>query len=326
MTTFRKYIILVLASFLLFGFMSCEDTNEPIVFEQDDAYIAFTSTSKTIKEGASATTYAIPVMVVATEGSPEVTVDFEFVPDTANSPAYEGQNYELVNDSKTLTFSKGWGYDTIFVKTIPDGEFTGDKSFFVDIVDNSQGYQDNGPESTINVTWQDNEHPLNLILGTYEITGMTGFDPPESFTRTVEIKPHPENYTQVAIQVNQFSPGWGFPDDEIFYADVDMDEITFKIQAGQSFGDYGYGPSKIIGYVGDAGDPLIADGEYITGDIAEDGTITLNDWIGVTITSGSNEGVPFDLYQPTTWTKVGKKSGDIETNYDEQREPKRFNQ
>jgi len=324
MTTFRKYIILVLASVLLFGIMSCEDLNEPIVFEQDDAYVAFTSTAKTIAEGESATTYAIPVMVVATEGSPEVTVDFEFMPDTANSPAYADENYELVNDSKTLTFSKGWGYDTIFVRTIPDGEFTGDKSFFIDIVDNSQGYQDNGPESTINVTWQDNEHPLNLVLGTYEISGTDAWG--DSYTRTVEIKPHPENYTQVAIQVNQFSPGWGFPDDEIFYADVDLDAMTFEIQAGQSFGDYGYGPSKISGYVGAAGDPRIDDGDYITGDIAEDATITLNDWIGVIITSGSNEGLSFDLYQPSTWTKVGKKSVEVENNSFGQRTPKPYNQ
>ena len=320
----RKYINLILASFLLFAFASCEDINEPITFSQEDAFVAFPSSSKTIAEGGSPQTYAIPVLVSATEGSPAVTVDFDFAPDTTAQPAEEGVDYELVNDSKTLNFDKGWGYDTILVRTIPNGEFTGDKAFKVHITGNSQGYQDDGLETTMNVTLQDNEHPLNLVLGAYEITGTSDFN--GDFTSQIEITPHPENYTQVTLKVMELIPGWSYTEEDIFYADVDLDAMTFEIQAGQSFPSRGYGPSIITGWFGAAGDTKIPNGEYITGDIAADGTITINDWIGFEITSGGNAGLFFDIWQSgTVWTKTGKKAAK-EDNVDYgQRQPMPFN-
>jgi len=318
----RKYINILLAVFLLFAFASCEDINEPITFDQEDAFVAFPSSSKTIKEGSSAQTYAIPVMVSAVEGSPAVTVEFEFAPNTDAQPAEQGVDYELLNESQSLNFEDGWGYDTIFVRTIPNGEFTGDKSFFVSITGNSQGYQDDGLETTMQVTLQDNEHPLNLVLGIYTITGTDAWG--SDFSRTVEILPHPENYTQVVLKASEIGPGWGFTDEDIFYADVDLEEMTFKIQAGQSFPTRGYGPSIISGYYGTAGDPQIGNGEYITGDIAEDGTVTMQDWMGIQITSGSNEGLWFELWQAgSLWTKGGKKSASNQVN-DSQDKPRPF--
>mgnify|MGYP006292054159 CR=1 FL=1 len=313
MITYRKYFNLIIAIFLLFAIASCDDINEPIVFDQEDAFVAFTSASKTIKEGSSATTYAIPVMVSAHEGSPAVTVDFDFATpaDTSLQPAEEGVDFELINDSKSLNFEKGWGYDTIFVRTIPNGEFTGDKNFVIQITGNSQDYQDDGLETTMAVTLQDNEHPLNLVLGGYEISGTSDFY--GDFTSQISIEPHPDNYTQVTLYVNQLIPGWGYTSEDIFYADVDLDAMTFKIQAGQSFPTRGYGPSIITGWFGADGSTKIDNGEYISGDIAADGTITINDWIGFEITSGTNEGLFFDIWQNgTVWSKTGKKkSGDV---------------
>lgn len=321
----RKYINILLAVFLLFAFASCEDINEPITFSQEDAFVAFPSSSKTIQEGSSPQTYAIPVMVSAVEGSPAVTVDFEFTPNTDAQPAEQGVDYELINESSSLNFEKGWGYDTIFVRTIPNGEFTGDMSFFVSITGNSQGYQDNGLETTLQVTLQDNEHPLNLVLGDYQITGTSDFN--GDFTQQISIEPHPENYTQVALKVMELIPGWGFTEEDIFYADVDLEEMTFKIQAGQSFPSRGYGPSIITGFYGSAGDTQIENGEYITGDIAEDGTITMRDWIGFQITSGSNEGLFFDIWQSgTVWTKISKKAESKKAYVPKSLEPRPFNQ
>ncbi len=85
----------------------------------------------------------------------------------------------MVNDSKTLSFPNGWGYDTIWIQPGDNEIFTGDKTFNITLTANSEEYSFGALSSTV-VNIKDNEHPLNLVLGDFVETDiyheLGGFD------------------------------------------------------------------------------------------------------------------------------------------------------
>lgn len=303
----KKIIIYFAALIIGFSaFTSCEDTNEDIILGDSDKFIAFEQASAEAKEEGSM--IGIPVYIAGTQSGDGATVNFEFSTEGIDNPAVEGVDFTLINDDFTLSWDNYYGYDTIWVEPIDNAEY--DKDKFVNIIlSNPSSNYDLGALSTLSFKIADNEHPLALVIGDYTITYASGFSGDFGTEYTVDIatKPNPDDVTQIAIYTMEMFPGWGFTEDDIIYANVDLEEMTISIAAGQDAPTYGYGPSKFTGYIGDT-DVMFEDGEMITGTIDANGNISIPHYTGQYITSGSNEGLWFDLWQYSNWAKTSKKN------------------
>ena len=304
-----KYIItLIILGTIIFA--SCEK-NDPILFQNEDTFIAFQATGGSVVEATLVdgvpveNTIEITVMVVTLDEQP-LTVDFYFDTLGIENPAVEGEAFTLLNDSKTLSFPEGWGTAKIRIRTIDDDIFTGNRSVNIKLGENSAGYP-NGVEDTYRLTVVDDEHPLALVLGTYNVAGTDWWG--DAFSTTVETSAVDGDITRVQFPVGQACYGWGVPETYIAYADVDLDEMTFNIKAGQEFPNFGFGPFKITGFVGGGTTETIEDGQPVRATIDEDGNIYMVDHIRFMITDGANAGLHFDIWDDdVVWTKTGKKS------------------
>lgn len=308
------YIFGVVALALLFA--ACEK-NEPILFSNEDSFIAFMNGAADVNEAtvvgevATENVIAIPVMLVTFDNSP-VTVEFDFsvegIPEAIQ--AIENEAYTLLNDSKELNFAGGdvegstMGYDTIFIQTIDNEIFTGNRRFHIDLLSNSAGY-DFGTLSTTEVTIVDNEHPLNIVLGNYSVEATSVFG--GSANTNIATSAVEGTLEQVSFPLGQLIPGWGVPPTDLVYATVNLEESTFNIQIGQDYASFGYGPCKISGYDGETGERM-EDGLYVRGTFDADGNIVLSDQIGVIITDGNNVDLSFEIWEAgAVWTKTSKK-------------------
>ncbi len=269
---------------------------DPITFDSSKNFVAFQT--KTAKVAEDADELQIPVVLAATSGSPSVTVDFEVV--TEGSTAIEGEDFEIGNASKSLTFSDGFGTQYIIINPIDNDVFEGNKTFKVKLTSNSGNYP-NGAIEEMSVTITDDEHPLKLVLGNYIFAGDDAWGDP--FSVAVTTSPVEGNLDQISFPLSHLIPNYGPPDTYLVYAKIDLDEMTMTIAVGQSFASFGYGPCKISGYDGETEDPL-SDGDLIHATIDEDGNITMLDLMGVYITEGSNAGASFAIFgAQSVWTK-----------------------
>jgi len=313
-----KYIISFIIGLTLFT--SCDDLNEPIYLNSEDKFVAFLNTAFSVKENNGD---KVGILVyISSPGGTGCTVNFDFDTTGIDLPAVEGVDFNLVNDSKTLTFNNYFGYDTIWIEPI-DNDFY-DKNKTVKVILSAPSNNFNlGRESSLSLTVVDNEHPLSLVIGDYTITYKSGFSSDFGTEYTVDIvtAPNPDDETQVFFYVKDMFPGWGFTE-EVIYADVDLDEGTFKMAAGQSAPSYGYGPSKFTGFDADT-DLQFEDGEFITGTIDVDGNITIPHYTGMQITEGGNAGLWFDLWASSIWNKSVKK-GSVTKSATIVKEPRAF--
>lgn len=278
-------ILVTFAGVLLFS--SC-DINDPIVFKQEDAFVAFPSSSGVVSEQGAV--IAIPVMVTAVPGSPAVTVDFEFSAEGLDNPAVEGVDFEILNESKTLSYPNGWGYDTIRVKTIDNSDFTGNKSVNILLSSNSQGYS-TGANDQYTLTVKDDEHPLGKWIGTFSVEAKSYGSPgawDEAWTVTSE--PDPADVSKLILTGIAYG---NLP----ISATVDLDAMTITIAAGADVGD-GYGYGNILLYVGDENLNLNKS-VPIVGEISDDGSIHI-DFLGEAMT-GDYDGYVWDVFD-TYWT------------------------
>jgi hypothetical protein len=282
-------ITFVLAAVTLL--VSCEA--DYIMFDSSKSFVAFPSKTTSISEAGGQV--AIPVYVVALKGSPSVTVDFDFDATDLANPAVEGEDFTLVNASQTLTFSQGWGYDTIWIQPINNDIFTGNKAFKITLTSNSQNYQF-GANQTNTVTIVDDEHPLKAWIGSYSVTAASYGNPgawDEAWTATTESVEG--DLSSLSITINT-----GSGDGTAFLATLDTDEMTITIAPGTDVGDvYGYGPT--LWYVGDFS--YMDTESSIVGTIDNDGTILIDElavWL-------PNYSYYWDAFN-TTWTKTGKKA------------------
>ena len=298
--------IFIFAIFGLILFASCQK-NDPILFQNEDSFAAFEVRAGSVAEATVVDGVPVPneieikVMLVTLDNT-AVTVNFEFSTEGIDNPAVEGADFQLLNAGKSLTFN-GMGHQSIRIRTIDDDIFTGDRQVHIVLTSVSGGYK-LGAERRFLLTVVDDEHPLNLVLGAYNVTGTDAWG--GAVNVTIETSAVSGALDKVSFPLNQLIPGWGAPDNALVYADVDLDEMTFYIQAGQEFPSFGYGPCRIGGWDGVTDDPL-EDGEFVKATIDANGNITMLDWIGVQITEGDNAGLWFDIWaNDVVWTKQGK--------------------
>ncbi len=285
-------ITFVLAAVMLL--VSCEA--DYIMFDSSKTFVAFPSKTSTVLEPGGQV--AIPVYVVALKGSPAITVDFEFdVTDLPNA-AVEGVDYTLLNDSKTLSFSKGWGYDTIWIQPIDNDIFEGNKAFNIVLTSNSQNY-DFGAISSNAVTIVDDEHPLKAWIGTYSVEALS-YGKPGTWDElwSVTTSSTEGDLESLTVVINTGNGGG-----EPFLAGIDTEEMTITIAAGTDAGNvYGYGPTGM--YVGDYA--TIDTEAAVVGTIEADGTIKIDNLTMILTNYGFSGGL-WDAFN-TTWTKTGKKA------------------
>lgn len=217
-------------SFLLAGAValaSC-DKNEPNVFDDKDAFVAFDAVSVTYAEDYSkdGATFKIPVTLASVKGLEE-TVKFE-VSSPEEKGAVEGVNYELLSTTGVLSFNAENRTQYIEFKTKTDGEYTGDLKFIVKLLPSET--LPVGSESECTVTISDIDHPLTFILGDFTATGTDYWDGPATWTITIHKDAEDDHKVWFDNLYN--NTGWIDPRTR-FYGVVNDEKTVINIPFGQ---------------------------------------------------------------------------------------------
>ena len=217
-------------SFLLAGAValaSC-DKNEPNVFDDKDAFVAFDAVSVTYAEDYSkdGATFKIPVTLASVKGLDE-TVKFEVVTPEQKG-AVAGVNYELLTTTGVLSFNAENRTQYIEFKTMTDGEYTGDLKFIVKLLPSET--LPVGSESECTVTISDIDHPLTFILGDFTASGTDYWDGPASWTITIHKDATDDHKVWFDNLFN--NPGWIDPRTR-FYGVVNDEKTVINIPFGQ---------------------------------------------------------------------------------------------
>lgn len=228
-----KYLSFLLAG--AFALASC-DKNEPNVFDDKDAFVAFDAVSVTYAEDYSkdGATFKIPVTLASVKGVEE-TVKFEVVTPEQKG-AVAGVNFELVTTTGVLSFDAEKRTQYIEFKTMADGEYTGDLKFSVKLLPSET--LPVGSESECTVTISDIDHPLTFMLGAYSATG-THFVSGASLAWTMTFYKDAEDDHKVWIDNIFANDGWA-AEDTRYYGIVSDDNTTINIPFGQE-SEYKYG-------------------------------------------------------------------------------------
>lgn len=292
MKTTMKYIIMSFAVILILS--SCDELNDPEIFDQNDSFVSFTSSTAVVSEINSVV--SIPVKVSSLKGAPSVDVTFDFDTEGIDNPAIEGEDFILLNSSKQVTVSQGYGYDTIRIQTIDNDLFTGNKAVNIKLISNSQDY-DFGAETVLALTINDDDHPLGWMLGDYDVAvtqtanGNTSYPisivAVEGETDLVKIY----GFSGVTLGAPATPPTTADAFDYALLGTVSEDFSTISIKAGQEWDSWGYGPTNFTVWMDDNGEADEA--EALVGDIsADDGVvITFTQQFTFMITEGNNEGL-----------------------------------
>ncbi len=283
----KTYILKSIMVLLAIGvFNAC--SWDPITFDSSKSFVAFPS--KSVKVAENVASIEIPVVVAATKGSPSVTVNFEIV--TEGSTAVEGQDFEIGNASKSLTFSEGLGTQNIVINPVDNDLFEGNKSFTIKLVSNSANYA-LGAIDQMAVTLVDDEHPLATWIGTYNVEAKSYLSPGawDEFYSGVKTSPDEEDVDYLVIE------GYAMGT-KSFRAKFDKEAMTITINPKANCGDaYGYGDVEI--YKGTP-DGTLEESEQIIGVLSADGSIHI-DYVAMVLT-GANAGYVWDVFD-TYWTK-----------------------
>lgn len=146
---------------------SC-DLNTYPVFDDNDAFVAFESTSYSFAEPTdegSTIQVNIPVTLASVAGlSASVPYTVE------NGTAVLGEDFELADPNKTLSFDASNRTRNITINLLSTyvGSYTGNKSFTIKLGESDVNL---GAENTCTVTITDSDHPLTDILYTYGMSG-----------------------------------------------------------------------------------------------------------------------------------------------------------
>jgi len=272
-----KYLFILLITGVFFA--SCEK-EEKAIMSQDDAYIAIRTETSSVAEaklvGGASEVQILKIVVDCSDVSrtETVTVDFDFSSEGITKKAIEGTDFVLMNSSKKLSFPVGSYQDTIFIKTINNSVFEGNKSIDIVLGENSASYKRGLSNSTVGVTSKvtiiDDEHPLAIVLGTYTETDYKFSDGSVEavYPGLISIEADPDDLTKVIV-TNFWDGG------EVIKATVDVVNKTIVFDAGQVI--------YVHSTYGDVNMVSIAGGSYvpsatIDGTFDDNGKITLNSW------------------------------------------------
>lgn len=263
MKIFKLTYGLVAATMLTLA--SCN--NDLPEFNDADAFVAIQQTSASGAETSGK--LEIPVMLTSLAGL-QGSVDFVITPDSAKG-AVEGTHFTIANESRTLTFTKDEPVQNIVINIIDNDKFDGDVMFTIELT-NVQGAKLGANKKCV-VTLEDDEHPLAFILGEFTGKSESGFGGELDWTLTIE--KDAENLQK--IWISNLVPGGSTMK---VYGTVNDEKTELHIPVGQDILSNSSYDGKIRAFYGYNGEEEITSGGYITGQIAEDGTITILDDYG----------------------------------------------
>lgn len=247
---------------------SC-NINELPEYDDSNAFVAFTSSS--VNVGEEEGSKQVEVLLTSISGI-ETTVNFEVTP-AETAGAVEGKHY-TIEGSKSLTFKKDAPTQKITLNIIDNDTFDGDVKFTIKLLD-PEGVQ-LGASKTCSVTIEDDEHPLLFILGTLSAKGPSYFNGDTEW----EVRIAKDDSDLSKVWIYNLVPG-GSSSSSPVYGIVNDEKTEIRIPVGQEVAVSSSYPHILLnGYYGEEGDEKIPTGGYLTGTIAEDGTITLQDWFG----------------------------------------------
>lgn len=273
-----KYAFALLAGAMM-TFTSC-DINDYPVFSDSDAFVAFSNSSLSIQEQSS-DELVIPVVLTSLSGM-ETTCEFEISAD--ENGAQEGVHYQILNPSKSLSFTKDEPTQYIRIKAIDNDEFGGDKSFTITLSSENVNL---GKSKSCTITVEDDEHPLSFILGSFTAKGISYFNGEQEWNVTIEKDADDLN----KVWIGNLVPGGSSLK---VYGVVNDDKTELHIPVAQDIAaSSSYPLIALEGFYGEEGDEDIPTGGYITFAIAADGTLTAMDWFGSHVysdTAGTSAG------------------------------------
>lgn len=247
---------------------SC-NINELPEYDDSNAFVAFTSSSVNVGEEEGSKQVEV---LLTSIGGIETTVNFEVAP-AETAGAIEGKHY-TIEGSKSLTFKKDAPTQKITLNIIDNDTFDGDVKFTIKLLD-PEGVQ-LGASKTCSVTIEDDEHPLLFILGTLSAKGPSYFNGDSEW----EVRIAKDDSDLSKVWIYNLVPG-GSSSSSPVYGIVNDEKTEIRIPVGQEVAVSSSYPHILLnGYYGEEGDEKIPTGGYLTGTIAEDGTITLQDWFG----------------------------------------------
>ena len=246
---------------------SC-NINELPEYDDSNAFVAFTSSSVNVGEEEGSKQVEV---LLTSIGGIETTVNFEVTPDET-AGAVEGKHY-TIEGSKSLTFKKDAPTQKITLNIIDNDTFDGDVKFTIKLLD-PEGVQ-LGASKTCSVTIEDDEHPLLFILGTLSAKGPSYFNGDSEW----EVRIAKDDSDLSKVWIYNLVPG-GSSSSSPVYGIVNDDKTEIRIPVGQEVAvSSSYPHIPLNGFYGDT-EEKIPTGGYITGEIAEDGTISIKDYFG----------------------------------------------
>ena len=247
---------------------SC-NINELPEYDDSNAFVAFTSSAVNVGEEEGSKQVEV---LLTSIGGIETTVNFEVAP-AETAGAVEGKHY-TIEGSKSLTFKKDAPTQKITLNIIDNDTFDGDVKFTIKLLD-PEGVQ-LGASKTCSVTIEDDEHPLLFILGTLSAKGPSYFNGDSEW----EVRIAKDDSDLSKVWIYNLVPG-GSSSSSPVSGIVNDEKTEIRIPVGQEVAVSSSYPHILLnGYYGEEGDEKIPTGGYLTGTIAEDGTITLQDWFG----------------------------------------------
>ena len=246
---------------------SC-NINELPEYDDSNAFVAFTSSAVSVGEEEGSKQVEV---LLTSIGGIETTVNFEVAP-AETAGAVEGKHY-TIEGGKSLTFKKDAPTQKITLNIIDNDTFDGDVKFTIKLLD-PEGVQ-LGASKTCSVTIEDDEHPLLFILGTLSAKGPSYFNGDTEW----EVRIAKDDSDLSKVWIYNLVPG-GSSSSSPVYGIVNDDKTEIRIPVGQEVAVSSSYPHILLnGFYGDT-EEKIPTGGYITGEIAEDGTISIKDYFG----------------------------------------------
>jgi hypothetical protein len=246
---------------------SC-NINELPEYDDSNAFVAFTSSSVNVGEEEGSKQVEV---LLTSIGGIETTVNFEVTP-AETAGAVEGKHY-TIEGGKSLTFTKDAPTQKITLNIIDNDTFDGDVKFTIKLLD-PEGVQ-LGASKTCSVTIEDDEHPLLFILGTLSAKGVSDFNGDTEW----EVRIAKDDSDLSKVWIYNLVPG-GSSSSSPVYGIVNDEKTEIRIPVGQEVAVSSSYPHILLnGFYGDT-EEKIPTGGYITGEIAEDGTISIKDYFG----------------------------------------------
>lgn len=216
-------------------FYSCN--NDLPVFDDKDAFVAFTETSMSVDENVETGELKIPVLLTSLSGM-DRTIQYEVV----EGKAKPGVHYEVVDESQTLHFTKDEPTQYIVIRIIDNNEFGGDVDFTVNLKPSTE--INLGDSQTCSVKIVDNEHPLADILGTYSASGDSYFFGPKSW----EVKLEKDDEDVTKVWISNMVPGGS---NLKVYGTVNTEKTEMKIPVCQEIAESSAYPLVLLDGVDD---------------------------------------------------------------------------